>query len=94
MRLACVELQNAHKDKVVASARDFDSADLAESGNARITLISESGLYRILAKQVENWSGMTNRTLYNRLSELDEYQRISRLQDFANVDIPTKLTTN
>ena len=38
------------KDKVVASARDFDSADLAESGNSRITLISESGLYRILAK--------------------------------------------
>ena len=50
------------KDKVVASARDFDSADLAESGNARITLISESGLYRILAKcnlpkcePFENW---------------------------------------
>lgn len=38
------------KDKVVASARDFDSDDLSESGNARITLISESGLYRILAK--------------------------------------------
>ena len=42
------------------------------------------------AKQVENWSGMTNRTLYNRLSELEEYQRISRLQDFANVTIPTE----
>ena len=42
------------------------------------------------AKQVENWSGMTNRTLYNRLSELEEYQRISRLQDFANVNIPTE----
>ena len=38
------------KDKVVESARDFDSADLAESGNSRITVISESGLYRILAK--------------------------------------------
>lgn len=38
------------KDKVVASARDFDSDDLAESGNSRITLISEAGLYRILAK--------------------------------------------
>ena len=38
------------KDLYVASARDFDSADLAESGNSRITLISESGLYRILAK--------------------------------------------
>ena len=50
------------KDKVVASARDFDSADLAESGNSRITLISESGLYRIFAKcnlpkcePFENW---------------------------------------
>ena len=31
-------------------AMTLDSADLAESGNARITLISESGLYRILAK--------------------------------------------
>ena len=38
------------KDKVVECASNFDSADLAESGNARITLISESGLYRILAK--------------------------------------------
>lgn len=38
------------KDKVVASASNFDSADLAESGNSRITLISESGLYRILGK--------------------------------------------
>ena len=38
------------KDKVVASARDFDSDDLSESGNSRITLISESGLYRIFAK--------------------------------------------
>ena len=50
------------KDKVVASARDFDSDDLSESGNSRITLISESGLYRILAKcslpkcePFENW---------------------------------------
>lgn len=38
------------KDFYVTSASDFDSADLAESGNSRITLISESGLYRILAK--------------------------------------------
>ena len=44
----------------------------------------------VTAKQIENWSGMTNRTLYNRLSELEEYQRISRLQDFANVNIPTE----
>ena len=38
------------KDKAVASARDFDSADLAESGNSRITVISESGLYRIFCQ--------------------------------------------
>ena len=38
------------KDIYVTSASYFDSADLAESGNSRITLISESGLYRILAK--------------------------------------------
>ena len=37
------------KDKDVESASNFDSNDLLESGNARITLISESGLYRILA---------------------------------------------
>lgn len=37
------------KDKVVASASDFNSDVLSESGNSRITLISESGLYRILA---------------------------------------------
>lgn len=38
------------RDRYVASASDFDSDNLSESGNARITLISESGLYRILAK--------------------------------------------
>lgn len=38
------------RDKYVASASYFDSTDLAESGNSRITLISESGLYRIFAK--------------------------------------------
>ena len=38
------------KDKVVESASNFDSNDLLESGNSRVTLISESGLYRILAK--------------------------------------------
>lgn len=41
-------------------------------------------------KQIEEWSGMCNRTLYNRLSELEECERISRLQDIANVDIPTE----
>lgn len=40
-------------------------------------------------KQIEEWSGMTNRTLYNRLNELEECERISRLQDLAIVDIPT-----
>ena len=55
---SCIEHSNVSKmcelcrdkDKVVASASNFDSNDLLESGNARITLISESGLYRILAK--------------------------------------------
>ena len=49
-------------DIYVACASYFDSADLAESGNSRITLISESGLYRIFAKcnlpkcePFENW---------------------------------------
>ena len=67
---ACIEHSNVSKmcelcrdkDKVVESASNFDSNDLLESGNARITLISESGLYRILAKcnlpkcePFENW---------------------------------------
>lgn len=66
----CIEHSNVSKmcelcrdkDKVVESASNFDSNDLLESGNARITLISESGLYRILAKcnlpkcePFENW---------------------------------------
>ena len=38
------------RDVCVESASKFDSYDLYESGNSRITLISESGLYRILAK--------------------------------------------
>ena len=37
-------------DFYVSCVSYFDSADLAESGNSRITLVSESGLYRILAK--------------------------------------------
>ena len=55
---ACIEYKDPttmvrlcrEKDVCVSSAQDFNSADLAESGNSRITLISESGLYRILAK--------------------------------------------
>lgn len=38
-------------------------------------------------KQIEEWSGMTNRTLYNRLSELEECGRIQSLQDFAKIKI-------
>ena len=37
------------EDKVVESASNFDSNDLLESGNSRITLISESGLYNVQA---------------------------------------------
>lgn len=39
-------------------------------------------------KQIEEWSGMTNRTLYNRLNELEECGRIQSLQDFAKIKIP------
>ena len=39
-------------------------------------------------KQIEEWSGMTNRTLYNRLKELEECERIQSLQDFAKIKIP------
>lgn len=38
------------KDRAVMSASSFDSDVLSESGNARVTLVSESGLYRILGK--------------------------------------------
>ena len=38
------------KDKVVVRANDLTSADLADVKNREYTLISESGLYRILAK--------------------------------------------
>lgn len=50
------------KDKVVVRANDLTSADLADVKNREYTLISESGLYRILAKcnlpkcePFENW---------------------------------------
>lgn len=42
-------------------------------------------------KQIEEWSGMTNRTLYNRLHKLEEVGRISSLQDFAKTSIPDSL---
>ena len=42
-------------------------------------------------KQIEEWSGMTNRTLYNRLHKLEEVGRISSLQDFAKTGIPDSL---
>ena len=42
------------------------------------------------AKQIENWSGMSTTTLWRRLNDLEECERISRLQDFANVNIPTE----
>ena len=42
------------------------------------------------AKQIENWSGMSTKTLWRRLNELEECERISRLSDLTNVDIPTE----
>ena len=42
------------------------------------------------AKQVENWSRMSTKTLWRRLNELEECERISRLSDLTNVDIPTE----
>ena len=38
------------KDKVVVRANDLTSDDLSDVKNREYTLISESGLYRILAK--------------------------------------------
>ena len=42
------------------------------------------------AKQIEEWSGMSTKTLWRRLNELEECERISRLSDLTNVDIPTE----
>ena len=42
------------------------------------------------AKQIENWSEMSTKTLWRRLNELEECERISRLSDLTNVDIPTE----
>ena len=44
----------------------------------------------VTAKQIENWSGMSTKTLWRRLNELEECERISRLSDLTNVDIPTE----
>ena len=44
----------------------------------------------VTAKQIENWSEMSTRTLNRRLHELEDCERISRLSDLANVDIPTE----
>ena len=42
------------------------------------------------AKQIEEWSEMSTKTLWRRLNELEECERISRLSDLTNVDIPTE----
>lgn len=44
----------------------------------------------VTAKQIENWSGMSTMTLNRRLHDLEECERISRLSDLINVDIPTE----
>lgn len=44
----------------------------------------------VTAKQIENWSKMSTMTLNRRLHDLEECERISRLSDLINVDIPTE----
>ena len=44
----------------------------------------------VTAKQIEEWSRMSTKTLWRRLNELEECERISRLSDLTNVDIPTE----
>ena len=45
----------------------------------------------VTAKQIENWSGMRTKTLWRRLNELEECERISRLSDLTNVRSQQKL---
>src|SRR5574344_472397 len=42
------------------------------------------------AKNLEEWSGMSTKTLNRRLHDLEECERISRLSDLTNVVIPTE----
>lgn len=42
------------------------------------------------AKQIEEWSGMSTTTLWRRLNDLEECERISRFSDLKNVDIHTE----
>ena len=42
------------------------------------------------AKQIEEWSEMSTMTLNRRLHDLEECERILRLSDLVNVDIPTE----
>ena len=42
------------------------------------------------AKQIENWSGMSTTTLWRRLNDLEECERISRFSDLKNVDFQTE----
>ena len=44
----------------------------------------------VTAKQIENWSGMSTTTLWRRLNDLEECERISRFSDLKNVDIQTE----
>ena len=42
------------------------------------------------AKQIEEWSGMSTTTLWRRLNDLEECERISRFSDLKNVDFQTE----
>ena len=44
----------------------------------------------VTAKQVENWSKMSTTTLWRRLNDLEECERISRFSDLKNVDFQTE----
>ena len=44
----------------------------------------------VTAKQIENWSKMSTTTLWRRLNDLEECERISRFSDLKNVDFQTE----
>ena len=68
--------QNLDEDEKQVVTRDFDSELFSESKAQAITLVSESGLYTLIMR-----SNKPEAKVFRKW----EYQRISRLQDFANV---------
>ena len=68
--------QNLDDDEKQVVTREFDSLLFRESKAQAMTLISESGLYTLIMR-----SNKPEAKVFRKW----EYQRISRLQDFANV---------